>query len=107
MDGYFQLCDQQDRPYTISGLSLFLGVTRQTLLNYSRKEEFFDTIEAAKQRCETFAEEHLFRGGAVTGAMFNLRCNYGWDIPRQTIELPAKQIDQERIDRLVASIFEK
>lgn len=71
------------------------------------KRGIFDTIEAAKQRCETFAEEHLFRGGAVTGAMFNLRCNYGWDIPRQTIELPAKQIDQERIDRLVASIFEK
>lgn len=40
------------RPYTIEGLALHLGVTRQTLLNYQKAEgyeEFFDVLTWAKQ----------------------------------------------------------
>src|SRR4051794_34581940 len=38
----------QQLPYTISGLANALGVTRQTLLNYADREEFFDSIDEAK-----------------------------------------------------------
>ena len=41
------------RPYTVEGLSRHLGVTRQTLLNYQKREgyeEFFDVIKRAKER---------------------------------------------------------
>lgn len=75
---YFDRCDTKQAPYTISGLALFLGVTRQTLLNYEKRDEFFDTLSLAKARCEAFAEEHLFSGKGVSGVIFNLRCNYNW-----------------------------
>jgi hypothetical protein len=65
----------EQRPYTISGLANALGVTRQTLLNYADREEFFDSIDRAKSRCEEYAEQQLFEGNA-NGAKFNLINNY-------------------------------
>jgi DNA-binding XRE family transcriptional regulator len=62
-------------PYTISDLANALDVSRQTLLNYGEREEFFDTVERAKQRCEGFAERQLF-GPFAAGAKFNLTNNY-------------------------------
>ena len=68
----------QTQPYTITGLAVFLGVDRDTLMNYEAKSEFFGTIKRAKQRCEAYAEEQLFIGKNVVGAIFNLKNNYGW-----------------------------
>lgn len=68
----------QIKPYTVTGLAVFLDVDRDTLLNYEAKSEFFGTIKRAKQRCETYAEESLFIGKNVSGAIFNLKNNYGW-----------------------------
>lgn len=68
----------QTQPYTITGLAVFLGVDRDTLMNYQAKSEFFGTIKRAKQRCEAYAEEQLFIGKNVVGAIFNLKNNYGW-----------------------------
>jgi hypothetical protein len=78
IDDYFKHCDENDKPYTICGLANHLGVTRQTLLNYQGKEEYFDTIKKSKNRCEQYAEEFLFSGRQVAGAIFNLKNNYGW-----------------------------
>jgi DNA-binding XRE family transcriptional regulator len=64
-------------PYTITGLALALGTSRQTLVNYEKKEAFFDTIKESKIRCEHFNEQFLF-GGNVTGIIFNLKNNYNW-----------------------------
>jgi len=66
------------RPLTITGLALALDTNRQTLINYEEKEEFFDTIKKAKLICENFAEEYLYTGKNVTGAIFNLKNNYDW-----------------------------
>lgn len=66
------------KPYTISGLAYFLGTNRQTLLNYEQKDEFFDTIRAAKARIEMFVEESLWTPKIATGVMFNLKNNFGW-----------------------------
>lgn len=38
------------RPYTIEGLCEFLDCDRVTLLNYSAKDEFFSTIQRAKDK---------------------------------------------------------
>lgn len=65
----------EQRPYTVSGLALALGVSRQTLLNYREREEFFDSIEKAVQRCESYAESQLY-GPYANGAKFNLANNY-------------------------------
>lgn len=72
----------QTRPYTITGLAVALDTSRETLLHYENKAEFFDTIKRAKQRCHNYAEESLFHGKA-TGPIFALKNNYGW-IDEQT-----------------------
>ncbi len=64
-------------PYTITGLALALGTTRDLLLDYAEKDEFSDTIKSAKAKCHNFAEKRLFEANA-TGPIFNLKNNYGW-----------------------------
>ncbi len=75
---YFNDCDKNKKPYTLSGLALFLDIDRKTLLNYSKKDKFFPTIKKAKLRCEVYAEEKLFTSKNVAGVIFNLKNNYGW-----------------------------
>ena len=66
-------------PYTVTGLALALGTSRQTLINYGKREEFFDTIERAKLRCENYAELLLLDGSVSPGGpQFSLKNNYGW-----------------------------
>jgi len=62
---------------TISGLSLVLGLTRQSLINYEKKEEFFYTIEEAKQRIESYSEQKLFLNNS-NGVQFSLTNNFNW-----------------------------
>lgn len=65
----------EQKPYTMSGLARGLGISRQTLLDYSEREEFMDSIADAKARCEEYAESQLF-GPYSNGAKFNLVNNY-------------------------------
>ena len=68
------------RPPTVTGLALALGFnSRQSLLNYQGKKEFFDTIIRAKSRIEQYTEERLFDREGVNGAKFSLTNNFeGW-----------------------------
>jgi len=71
----------QIRPFTVTGLAIALDTTRDLLLDYEKRPEnaeFSDTIKRAKQRIHNYAEEFLFNGKNVTGAIFNLKNNYGW-----------------------------
>ncbi|MET4003868.1 hypothetical protein ABIB48_002606 [Arthrobacter sp. UYCu511] len=65
----------EQKPYLVSGLAIHLGVTRQTLLNYREREDFFDSIARALGRCEAYAESQLY-GSHARGAIFNLQNNY-------------------------------
>jgi hypothetical protein len=78
VDSYFDNCDSNTKPYTISGLALWLDTSRKVLLEYEQKEEFSNTIKKAKAKCEAYAEEQLFRARNVAGIIFNLKNNYGW-----------------------------
>jgi len=62
---------------TMSGLAYALDLSRQGLLDYSNKEEFFDTIKKARQRVEIALEQRLM-GAAPAGTIFNLKNNFGW-----------------------------
>ena len=78
----------QVRPYTITGLALFLDTTRDVLLDYENLEErkeYSNTIKRAKLRCQNYAEEYLYYGKNPAGAMFNLKANYKWE-DKQHIE---------------------
>lgn len=67
------------RPYTITGLAVALNTSRRTLLDYEEKPEYSHAIKKAKDICENFAEEGMFKGTipAIPG-IFNLKNNYGW-----------------------------
>jgi len=68
---------EQVRPYTVSGLAVYLKTSRETLMNYEKKEAYFDTIKCAKDRIYAYVEERLFTS-RPTGPIFSLKNNYGW-----------------------------
>lgn len=67
----------EQQPYTVSGLARALGIDRDTLINYKKRDEFFGTVQKAYQRCHEYAEKQLY-GRAATGAAFSLKNNWGW-----------------------------
>lgn len=76
VDEYFATLGD-DKP-TVTGLCIALDLTRQGLLEYTDKsDEFSDIIKKAKQKVEHALEQHLYTG-QVTGAIFNLKNNFGW-----------------------------
>ena len=77
IDAYFEKCDAEEEPYTITGLAIALGATsRQTIINYEKRDEFFDTIKSAKLRVENYAEKQALTKNSA-GAIFVLK-NHGW-----------------------------
>jgi len=73
----------QQVPYTITGLALALDTSRETLLEYEERPEFVDTIKKAKDKCHNFVENSLLTSNP-TGAIFNLKNNYGWKDKNET-----------------------
>jgi hypothetical protein len=68
----------QIKPYTVSGLAVFLDTSRETLMDYQGRKGFSDAIKRAKERCYSYTEEFLLSGKNPTGAIFSLKNNYGW-----------------------------
>lgn len=68
----------QTRPFTMSGLANALDMSRQSLLNYKNRDEYFDTITRARRKVEEYAEERLYDRDGVNGAKFNLVNNFDW-----------------------------
>ena len=87
---------EQVKPYTMAGLALHLGVSRMTVVNYSRKEDYAEVIEKARNVCEAFLEEGMLKGTvpAIPG-IFNAKNNYGWKdkselgVSTQIVEMPS------------------
>ena len=86
IDAYFVQCDKDKEPYTITGLALALDTSRETLMNYEKKEEFFDTVKKGKLRVEHDYEIALRKNGRA-GEIFGLK-NFGWkDKTEQSVDL--------------------
>lgn len=78
INDYFLKCDEKEKPYTMTGLAISLGVDRTTLINYGKRESFSTLVKNAKARVEEQLEESLYRLGNNSGVIFNLKNNYGW-----------------------------
>lgn len=79
IDEYFKYCDENDKPYTITGLALHLDCSRDILCYMTDQQDFFDTIQRAKERILLHNEENLTRGKYnVTFGIFSLKNNFGW-----------------------------
>lgn len=74
IDKYFKETPEEE--YAITGLALALDTNRQTLINYEKKDEFFDAIKKAKSKVELAYEKRLIKQGR-SGDIFALK-NFGW-----------------------------
>lgn len=91
---------RQVLPFTICGLALSLGMTREGLRDYGNKDKFADTIKKAKLIIQEYTERQLFKPQVAAGVIFNLKNNYGWS-DKQEVELDAK----ENLASLVAASY--
>lgn len=76
---YVERCELKEKPMTMSGLACWLNISRQTLVNYSYKEDFFDTINTARLMIQADMEERALGGESnATVTIFSLKNNFGW-----------------------------
>lgn len=88
---------EQYKPYTLTGFAVFADTSRETLLEYENREEFLDSIKRIKDICYSYAEDSLFVGKNPTGAIFNLKNNYGWK-DKQEIETTGETTVNNKVD---------
>lgn len=97
---YFNYCEEKEKPYTMSGLAYYLEVSRQTLVNYSYKDEYFGTIKKARDRVQMQLEENALSNKAnPTFTIFNLKNNFDW---KDKIEHSSSEV--ENINKNVSNI---
>lgn len=79
---------------TVSGLCLFLRISRKTWENYCADDKFAFVTERTKMRMEAYCENILLtrEKGSLQGVIFNLQHNYGWR-DKKTVELGAETVD--------------
>lgn len=81
---YWARCEKYNKPYTLSGLALWIGIDRKTLYNYSQKDEFFLTIKKAKDIVEASMEERALNNESnTTFSIFALKNNFDWTDKRE------------------------
>ena len=83
IDKYFEDCQANNEPLTITGLALALDTYRDVLMDYQNKDEFSNTIKKAKLKIENAYEKRLIQNGR-SGDIFALK-NFGWT-DKQEIE---------------------
>ncbi len=77
---YFNI---EDKP-TLSGLAYFIGIDRETLYNYKKKDKFFGIVKKARDHIEYIYEQRLLYSDKPTGVIFALK-NMNWT-DRQEIQ---------------------
>lgn len=103
---YFEECNKNNEPYTVTGLCLALDICRDTLLEYSKDKGFSDTIKKAKLKVENYLERHLITDNSTTGIIFNLKNNFGWTDKQQlehsgNINNPFEGLSTEELRQLI------
>jgi hypothetical protein len=74
IDKYFKETPEDE--WTVTGLALALDTSRETLINYEERGEFFDALKQAKERVHNAYE----KDGRKNGGAFNIFAlkNFGW-----------------------------
>lgn len=78
VDDYFEYQKKRKRPFTISGLALWLGVSHKTIMNYSKKESYAGIIAYAKLKVMNYLEEKSLTVRFPAAYIFNLKANFGF-----------------------------
>lgn len=106
INNYFEECNKDNEPYTVTGLCLALDICRDTLAEYAKNEEFSDTIKKAKLKVENYLEKHLITDSSTTGIIFNLKNNFGWKDKQElahsgSINNPFEGMSTEELRQLI------
>lgn len=80
IDAYFN--ETKEEELMITGLAVYLDTSRETLMNYEKKDEFFDTIKKAKAKIEMAYEKRGLKVGNAFD-IFRLK-NMGWTDRHET-----------------------
>ena len=101
IESYFHTLPDGEIP-TMAGLAYALDITTETLRNYHHKDEFFATINKAKQRVTAKWESSLIRGGA--GAIFWMKNNgdYKDKIINENVNRDATGISDAELEAIAA-----
>lgn len=97
---YFNMCEKKNKPMTYAGLALAIGIDRQTLYNYEKRDEYFDTIKKARDIVGAYVEEQMFIRG-TSGVIFYAK-NYGYT-DRQELAVDSKDFS-ESLDRFTKKL---
>ncbi len=81
---------------TVGGLAVHLGIDRTTMHNYSKSDQFFDTIKKAKDLIHSFNEQMLTEGKNPVGAINTLiNTSQFWVSDQKNIRIEPKMPDNE------------
>jgi nitrogen regulatory protein PII-like uncharacterized protein len=97
------------KPFTLSGICVYLGIARDTWNEYSKQEGYAETTKVAKMIVENYAEEGLLNGTLnAIGAIFNLKNNFGWvDKIEVSASAGGEQLNQQDIQSRLSEIKRK
>ncbi|MBQ0125287.1 MAG: hypothetical protein KBS59_03065 [Clostridiales bacterium] len=72
-------CRKKQVPYTLSGLCLFLGITKRQFNSLKSNKCFSDAVDMALLKIESYIEENSYCGN-INGTLATavLRENFGW-----------------------------
>lgn len=101
IDEYFAYCDNRmgsiyikdlgdniqiskPAPYTMSGLARHLGMDRDSLINYAHRDNYSALVKAARDKVAEDVETRLMETSNQSGAIFNLKNNFGWKDKTET-----------------------
>ena len=120
VEDYFNYCNENSKPFTMSGLALFLDCSRMTLYQYENelikfnniseedKKRIIDTVKRAKRMVEAYQEEQLFLGKSPVGTIFSLKNNFNWKDAQEinnntniSAINPIQQLSTEEIKQLL------
>ena len=79
IEEYFKLCYECDIIPTIAGLSLYLGVNRDTLYNYANNSKLYDysdVVKLAINTCQSYQETAVLEGSIPSVPFIFLSKNY-------------------------------
>lgn len=91
---YFLMCDAVNdkneelvKPYTLSGLLCYLGISRKELEKLCSSKKYSSVMQNAISRIEAFIEENALTGELSCNASMNsLKYNFGWGEHREKNE---------------------
>ena len=102
VNSFFNYCEKENKPLTLTRLAYFLRCNRKTLLNYSHKDKFLPTINRLKTLIEAEKNEDLLSNkGNVIGQIFDLKNNHGWkdqqDVNLHNEIIPVSIVEEKEI----------